>query len=457
MATRYNINDFALANPAYVVGTVSFWTVSGGAKTATLATLYAASTGSTTLANPRTLDSDGKFSVPVYVEVPTIATVSGLTIADHDTGIMGLAEEAASTSATAAAVSAAAALASQTAAAASAAAASAAITGIGQRSATTVGGTVDAITATFTPVFASLSASAGIVLAIPLAGANTSTTPSLAIDGLTEKTIVKWSGTALVAGDIPGGDFVGLLAYDASADKFQLLNPASATVSQVDAEAGTSQVVKNWTAERVAQAIAAQAKDTTVRTSFTASGNLTFPAGVTQAIVTGQAAGGGGGGSTDGADGGSLTFGPNGGAVVLTLAGGAKGRLYSGGTPGAGGAGGGSGLNQGAYGENGQDKTDIGGGTNPSSYNNALGGHGGAGMFGNLGGGGRGSDGTSLSGAAAGGGGAGEQVFRYLVTVTAGQWDVTINAAGAAGTASGAGTASSAGKGGFFIVEYLTP
>ncbi len=120
MATRYNINDFALANPAYVGGTVSFWTVSGGAKTATLATLYAASTGSTTLANPRTLDSDGKFSVPVYVEVPTIATVSGLTIADHDTGIMGLAEGAASTSAAAAVVSAAAALASQAAAAVSA-------------------------------------------------------------------------------------------------------------------------------------------------------------------------------------------------------------------------------------------------------------------------------------------------------------------------------------------------
>lgn len=109
MATRYNINDFALANPIYVGGTVSFYTVSGGAKTTTLATLYAASTGSTTLANPRTLDSDGKFSVPVYVEVPVIATVSGLTVADHDTGIMGLAEGAAATSAAAAAVSAAAA------------------------------------------------------------------------------------------------------------------------------------------------------------------------------------------------------------------------------------------------------------------------------------------------------------------------------------------------------------
>lgn len=116
MATRYNINDFALGNPAYVGATVSFWTVSGGAKTTTLATLYAASTGSTTLSNPRTLDSDGKFSVPVYAEVPVIATVSGLTIADHDTGIMGLAEGSAATSAAAA-------LASESAASVSAAAA----------------------------------------------------------------------------------------------------------------------------------------------------------------------------------------------------------------------------------------------------------------------------------------------------------------------------------------------
>jgi hypothetical protein len=123
MATRYNINDFSLANPAYVGASVSFWTVSGGAKTTTLATLYAASTGSTTLTNPRTLDSDGKFSVPVYTEVPVIATVSGLTIADHDTGIMGLAEGSAATSAAAAVVSAAAAQAAQSAASASAASA----------------------------------------------------------------------------------------------------------------------------------------------------------------------------------------------------------------------------------------------------------------------------------------------------------------------------------------------
>ena len=85
---RNSIQDFSLANPIYAGATVNFYTVSGGVKTATLATLYAALTGSTTLANPQSLDSDGKFQQPVYIDAPVISTVSGLTIADHDTGII---------------------------------------------------------------------------------------------------------------------------------------------------------------------------------------------------------------------------------------------------------------------------------------------------------------------------------------------------------------------------------
>lgn len=102
---------------------------------------------------------------------------------------------------------------------------------IGARKASAVAGTVDAITATFSPAFASLAATAGYVLAIPLAGANTSTTPSLAVDGFAAKTIVKGSNVALAVGDIPGADFVGLFVYDASLDKFQLLNPYQATAA----------------------------------------------------------------------------------------------------------------------------------------------------------------------------------------------------------------------------------
>lgn len=85
---RNSIQDFSLANRIYSGATVTFWTVSAGVKTATKATLYSGLTGTTTLTNPQSLDSDGKFQQPVYIDAPVIATVSGLTIADHDTGIV---------------------------------------------------------------------------------------------------------------------------------------------------------------------------------------------------------------------------------------------------------------------------------------------------------------------------------------------------------------------------------
>lgn len=85
---RTAVKDFALANRLYAGATVTFYTVSGGAKTATKATLYAAPTGSTTLGNPQVLGSDGKLKQAVYIDVPTIATIEALTVPDHDTGII---------------------------------------------------------------------------------------------------------------------------------------------------------------------------------------------------------------------------------------------------------------------------------------------------------------------------------------------------------------------------------
>ena len=230
--------------------------------------------------------------------------------------------------------------------------------------------------------------------------------------------------------------------------------------SQGEMEAGTEAALRAMSPLRVAQAIAALGGMTLTRTTFTASGNLTFPAGVTQAWVTGQACGGGGGGSTAGGTGGNVTFGPNGGAVVLTLTGGAGGAAYSGNTGGAAGAGGGSGVNKGRAGHAGTYSGEVGGGATPARYAVTTGGAGGGGAFGDLGSGGRGSDGTAPGGnagsPAGGGGGAGEQCFSFPVTVTAAQWDVIIGSAGTAGTTSGGGTASAAGETGFFIVEYLS-
>lgn len=89
MADRFLLPDFSLANAIYIGATVSAYTVDGsGAKTSTLATLYEAPTGTDTLANPQTLDSEGKWTRPVYCEDPVVLTVSGLTIPDHDTGII---------------------------------------------------------------------------------------------------------------------------------------------------------------------------------------------------------------------------------------------------------------------------------------------------------------------------------------------------------------------------------
>jgi microcystin-dependent protein len=86
---RSQIPDFQLANPRYVGATVTFYTVDGdGDKTATLATLYSGPLGSGTVANPQTLDGDGKFSSPVYIDEPVIGEVVGSSVGSHDTGII---------------------------------------------------------------------------------------------------------------------------------------------------------------------------------------------------------------------------------------------------------------------------------------------------------------------------------------------------------------------------------
>ena len=253
----------------------------------------------------------------------------------------------------------------------------------------------------------------------------------------------------------------GTVVYCASYFPAAGVQTKMASASQGEMEAGTEAALRAMSPLRVAQAIAALGGGSTItRTTFTASGNLTFPAGVTQAWVTGQACGGGGGGTTAGGNGGTTTFGPNGGAVVLTLAGGTGGSAASGTVGGAGGAGGGSGVNKGRSGKAGQYKQTVGGGVNPAAYCVAVGGRGGDGEVGELGSGGNGGDGGNSSGgvssaAAGGGGGAGEQCFSFPVTVTAAQWDVIIGSAGTAGTADG-GTAPQVGQVGFFIVEYLS-
>lgn len=86
---RTAIQDFSTANAIYANATVTAYTVEDGAKTATKASLYSAVSGGSSLANPQTLDSYGKFKQPVYIDEAVILVVTGLGNApDHDTGIV---------------------------------------------------------------------------------------------------------------------------------------------------------------------------------------------------------------------------------------------------------------------------------------------------------------------------------------------------------------------------------
>lgn len=88
-------------------------------------------------------------------------------------------------------------------------------------------GTANAITAAFTPATTTLAD--GKFLIIRASAANSSATPTLAVDGLTAKTIVKGSNAPLVNGDIAGAGFWMLITYDAMLDKYVLNNPAVAS------------------------------------------------------------------------------------------------------------------------------------------------------------------------------------------------------------------------------------
>jgi len=85
-------------------------------------------------------------------------------------------------------------------------------------------GTVDAITSDYTP---DVSLADLTLVAFVATGANTSTTPTFAPDGLTAHTITKRGGAALVAGDIPGAGAVCIVEYNLANTRWELLNPGN--------------------------------------------------------------------------------------------------------------------------------------------------------------------------------------------------------------------------------------
>lgn len=93
--------------------------------------------------------------------------------------------------------------------------------------ATAVGGTVDAITATFSPAFTAYAVT--MRFRFTATGANTITNPTISVDGLGAKVFKKLNGAALAAADIAGAGHVCDCTYDGV--NVVLLNPATANIT----------------------------------------------------------------------------------------------------------------------------------------------------------------------------------------------------------------------------------
>lgn len=85
------------------------------------------------------------------------------------------------------------------------------------------GGTAEAITAAYTPPLPSLSN--GALVYVRAGAANATATPTFAPDGLTAKVIVKGANAPLVAGDVAGSGAWLALMFNATLDRWVLLNP----------------------------------------------------------------------------------------------------------------------------------------------------------------------------------------------------------------------------------------
>lgn len=91
------------------------------------------------------------------------------------------------------------------------------------------GGTVDAITATYSPAITALVD--GQLASFRSTGANATTTPTFAPSGLTARTITRQGGTALQVGDISGNLTEVMLRYNLANTRWELMNPTGVKAS----------------------------------------------------------------------------------------------------------------------------------------------------------------------------------------------------------------------------------
>jgi hypothetical protein len=98
-------------------------------------------------------------------------------------------------------------------------------------------GTSDALAVSLSPNVTALVD--GQMVFARAAASNATTTPTLAVNGLTARTITKTGGTALAVGDIPGNLAECIFRYNLANTRWELLNPAAAVVgaaSSVDGD-----------------------------------------------------------------------------------------------------------------------------------------------------------------------------------------------------------------------------
>lgn len=104
------------------------------------------------------------------------------------------------------------------------------------------GGSVNAITADFTP---NVSLTNNVTVIVEAAGANTSATVTFSPDGLTAKNVKKNGNQALEIGDIYGAGHRLILSYDSSNDVWELLNPSTNAISSVSGYTGGRNIYLN--------------------------------------------------------------------------------------------------------------------------------------------------------------------------------------------------------------------
>lgn len=158
------------------------------------------------------------------------------------------------------------------------------------------GGTVDAITATYSPAVTALVD--GMELRFRATGANTSTTPTFSPNGISAATIVKDGGTSLIASDIRANLAEYTLRYNLSFNRWTLLNPSLAlyartaspafsgtpTAPTAAADTNTTQVAT--TAFVLGQAASqAQMETATNNTAYATPGRVQNHPGVAKAWV----------------------------------------------------------------------------------------------------------------------------------------------------------------------------